>query len=196
MSNINWANIQSRINRVVEQLTKQNFCIDVGYALLEKLQKGLRYRNDINVPVIAAYWAKHILNHYELNNHLIESGAVLIEENYYSYLNITELLKSNATTGNTTYVVDFITDSTDLKEGEDLDEWVLTNDFFRDALKAVWMTQVASAWISDNKLVTRKKKAIKIEDYWNYEDYIYTIRVWDPELNIIIVFLLGTYNNY
>ena len=77
-----------------------------------------------------------------------------------------------------------------------MDEWVISNDFFQDALKSIWMNNLVSEWIIDNKLTTRKKKTIRLEDYWNYEDIIYTIRIWDPELNIWIIFLLGTYDNY
>jgi hypothetical protein len=193
---INWANIQSRIVLIAERIKEQNFCIDIAHILYIKLIAGLAHRNDLNLPVISAYWSKQILEHHKLNNYDIDANAVLIEENYYSYLNITELVSSNARTGNITYIVDFITDSTDLKSGEDLDEWIANNDFFQDQLKNIWINKVASEWISEGRLVTRKKKAIKLEDYWNYEDFIYTIRVWDPELNIWIIFLLGTYDNY
>lgn len=196
MAKINWVNIRSRIAHLTERLTEQNFCIDIAHKLYKELNIGLKHRSDINTPVIASYWAKQILEHYKLNDFDITASAVLIEQNYYSYLNITDMIKNNAISGVTTYIVDLITDSTDLKEGEDMDEWVLANDFFRDTLKSIWMTQVAGIWISENKLVTRKQKTVRIEDYWNFEDYIYTIRVWDPELNIIIVFLLGTYDNY
>ncbi len=197
MANINWAHIQSRVNNLVGRLTEQNFSIDIAHRLYEILTRGLAHRNDLNLPVISAYWAKQILEHHKLNDFSISSpDSVLIEENYYSYLNLTEQIKNNAVTGNITYVIDFITDSTDLKEGEDMDEWVIDNDFFQDAIKSIWMNNVASMWITENKLVTRKKKTIRLEDYWNYEDFIYTIRIWDPELNIWIIFLLGTYNNY
>jgi hypothetical protein len=193
---INWTNVQSRISKLKERLIEQNFCIDIAYRLFILLEKGLRHRNDLNIPVISAYWAKHILDHYTLNNLTVDSSAVLIEENYYSYLNINDMLSANAVTGNTTYIVDLIADSTDIKRGEDMDEWVLGNSFFTESLKDVWMKSVVSEWISDGKLVTRKKKTIRLEDYWNHEDYIYTIRVWDEELNIIVIFLLGTYNDY
>ena len=195
---INWAGIQGRVNSIIERLTEQNFSIDVAHKLYEKLTKGLAHRNDLNLPVISAYWAKQILEHHKLYDFSIASaGSVLIEENYYSYLNLTEQIRNNASTGNMTYVVDFITDSTDLKEGEDMDEWVVDNDFFRDAIKSIWMNNVASEWIMSDQLITRKqRKSIKLESYWNYEDFIYTIRIWDPELNIWIIFLLGTYDNY
>lgn len=197
MAKINWVNIQGRVNTIVERLTEQNFSIDIAHRLYQTLAKGLQHRNDLNLPVISAYWAKQILEHHKLNDFSISSpDSVLIEENYYSYLNLTELIRNNALTGNITYVVDFITDSTDLKEGEDLDEWIVNNDFFQDALKSIWMNNLVSEWISENKLTTRKKKTIRLEDYWNYEDIIYMIRIWDPELNIWIVFLLGTYDNY
>ena len=194
---INWANIQGRVNTIVERLTEQNFSIDVAHRLYETLTKGLQHRNDLNLPVISAYWAKQLLEHHKLNDFSISSpDSVLIEENYYSYLNLMELIKNNAVTGNISYIVDFITDSTDLKEGEDMDEWVMNNDFFQDALKSIWMNNLVSEWIIDDKLTTRKKKTIRLEDYWNYEDIIYIIRIWDPELNIWIIFLLGTYDNY
>ena len=196
MANINWANIRTRVAVLAEKLTEQNFCLDVAHSLYKKIQDGLTHRNDLNIPVIAAYWARYIFDLYKLNDFEINSSAVLIEENYYSYLNLTEVIRNNATTGNITYVVDFITDSTDLKTGDDIDEWVLSNDFFRDALKSIWMNSVSAHWIQEERLVTRKKKIVKLEDYWNYEDYIRTIRVWDQELNIVIIFILGTYDNY
>lgn len=193
---INWNNIKSRIAGIVEKLTEQNFRIDVAHRLFEKIQYGLKWRSDVNIPVIAAYWSEYIFQHYKLNDYEMHVDAVLLEEEYYSYLNILDLLTASAATNTTTYIVDFITDSTDLKRGEDLDSWVTGNVFFKDALKAIWMNDVLSHWISENKLVTRKKKVIRLEDYWNHEDYIYTIRVWNPELNIIIVFLLGTHDKY
>lgn len=197
MATINWANIQPRIDSLVQRITEQNFTIDVAHILYTKLSAGLAHRNDLNIPVIAAYWAKQILDYHKLNDFDITStDSVLIEENYYSYLNLAEQIKNNTVTGSVTYIVDFITDSTDLKKGDDMEEWLNDNDFFQDALKAVWMNIVAAIWIDEDKLVTRKKKAINLQGYWNYEDYIFTIRVWDPELNIWIIFLLGTYNNY
>jgi hypothetical protein len=193
---INWTNVQSRIAQIAERIKEQNFCIDIATILYQKFIPALSHRNDLNLPVISAYWSKQILDHHKLNDFDINPDAVLIEENYYSYLNITELVASNARTGNITYIVDYITDSTDLKEGEDLDEWMTANDFFQDTLKDIWTNKVAAEWIKEGRLITRKKKSIKLEDYWNYEDYIYTIRVWDQELNIWIIFLLGTYDNY
>ena len=197
MAKINWAHIKRRIDDLEERIREQNFSIDIAYRLFQRLGEGLSHRTDLNVPVIAAYWARQILDHHKLNDFDISSpDSVLIDEEYYSYLNLIEQIKNNATSGNTTYIVDFITDSTDLKQGEDMDEWIINNDFFQDALKAVWMNDVAPEWILEDKLVTRKKKSVKLEDYWNYEDFIFTIRIWDPELNIWIIFLLGTYNDY
>ena len=193
---INWSNIKARIAGIVEKLTEQNFRIDVAHTLLQKIQYGLSWRSDVNIPVIAAYWAEYIFQHHKLNNFEMKVDAVLFEEEYYSYINILDLVNKGASTGTTTYIVDFITDSTDLKRGEDIDDWVIHNDFFKDAMKAIWMTDVLGHWIAENRLVTRKRKVIRLEDYWNYEDYIYTIRVWNPELNIIIVFLLGTHDKY
>jgi hypothetical protein len=58
------------------------------------------------------------------------------------------------------------------------------------------MADVLAYWIKEDRLVTRKKKMPKLEEYWNYEDYIKLTRVWDPELNIFIVFITGTYDLY
>lgn len=193
---INWANIRARIANLQERITEQNFRIDIASELYQKFKKALAHRNDLNLPVIGAHWGQQLLDHYKLNDYDIDSKGVLIEVNYYSYLNLKELTKNIALTGVNTYVVDLITDSTDVKKGEDLDNWLLSNGFFEDTLKAKWMNNIASLWISEGRLVTRKKKIVRLEDYWNYEDYIYTIRVWDQELNIIVIFLCGTYDMY
>ena len=193
---INWSNIRSRVAGIVEKLTEQNFRIDVASELYQKFKAALAHRNDLNLPVLGAYWAQQLLDHYRLNDFDIDAKGVLVEVNYYSYLNLKELTKNMALSGTTTYVVDLITDSTDLKKGEDLDNWLLNNGFFEDTLKAKWMNNVAAHWIQEGRLVMRKKKIVKLEDYWNYEDYIYTIRVWDQELNIVVVFICGTYDTY
>lgn len=193
---INWSNINSRINRVLELLKEQNFRIDVAWRLMQHLWAGLKRRSDLHLGVISVYWAKYILDHYILNGFNISPKAVLIEENYYSYLNLIEMNDANKQSGTNTYIVDFIADSTDLKVGEDLDVWMSANDSFKDTVKNIWMTRIAAAYINEGRLVTRKKGRVRIEDYWKHEDILYAIRVWDEDLNIIIIFLVGTYDNY
>jgi hypothetical protein len=194
---INWTNINARITGIVEKITEQNFCIDVAHRILLELRRGLAWRNDLNLPVISSYWSRETMEHFKLNDYkpLLER-EVFIDANYYSYLNLTETNKNNASSGETTYVVDLISDTTDTKRGDDLDTWMVINQDFQDNLKDLWMKDVLSYWIKEDKLVTRKKKVIKLEEYWNYEDYIYMIRVWDPELNIKIIFIVGTYDKY
>lgn len=193
---INWAPISARIAVINERITEQNFCIDVAHRIFNELRKGLEWRNDLNIPVMSAYWAKETSEHFKLNNYTLQEREVFIEAAYYSYQNITEVYRNNVSTGETTYVVDLIAGTTDEKRGEDLDVWITQNHDFKEELKHLWMKNVLSLWIKEDKLVTRKKKTIKLEDYWNYEDYIYQIRVWDPELNINIIFIAGTYDNY
>lgn len=194
---INWALISTRIAGIVERLTEQNFCIDIAERILRELQSGLIWRNDLNQPVISAYWSKEVLQHFKLNDFkpLIER-EVYIESNFYSYLNLTEMNTNNIKSGGTTYVVDLLFDTTDRKRGEDLNTWISINQDFKDSLRNKWMADVLAYWIKEDRLVTRKKKMPKLEEYWNYEDYIKLTRVWDPELNIFIVFITGTYDLY
>jgi hypothetical protein len=193
---INWANINARIDRILNLLKDQHFRIDVAWNIMERLFKGLRRRADLHFGVISAYWAKYIHDHYTLNGYDIDPGAVMIEENYYSYLNLIDLNDANKQAGTTTYIVDYVADSTDLKTGEELDTWLSANDSFQDLVKHIWMTRIAPMYISEGLLVTRKNKSIRIEDYWRHENIIYLVRVWDVELNIMVVFIVGTYDNY
>lgn len=195
MANIDWNIIRSRINRIIDLLKEQHFRFDVAGLLLQRLYKGLKRRIDLHLGVISAYWANYIFDHYKLHGFNLDPNAVLIEENYYSYLDLIDLNDANKQTGATTYIVDYIADSTDLRVGEDLDVWLTANDSFKDLMKHIWMVRIAPMYIDEGLLVTRKMK-IRLEDYWRHENIIYTVRVWDIELNIIIVFLLGTYDNY
>jgi len=194
---INWAPISTRIADIVERLTEQNFCIDVAERILRHLQSGLIWRNDLNQPVISAFWSKETLEHFKLNNFkpLLER-EVYIESNDYSYLNLTEMNTNNIKSGETTYVVDLLFDTTDTKRGEDLNTWISINQDFKESLRSKWMADVLAYWIKEDRLVTRKKKMPKLDEYWNYEDYVRMTRVWDPELNISIVFITGTYDLY
>lgn len=194
-SSINWQNILTRINSLLKRLKEQNFRYDVAGILMDKLYQGLKRRIDIHYGVISAYWANFIYDYYVLNNFNLEPTAVLFETNYYSYLDLSDLNDANKQTGMTTYVVDFIADSTDLKTGEDLDVWLGSNDDFKDYMKRIWMARVAPMYIQQGILVT-KKVNVRLEDYWRYEAIIYALRVWDEDLNIMVVFLLGTYDNY
>lgn len=196
MAKINWNNILSRVIGLAKSLAEQNFRIDIGHNLYTRFRDALTRRNDLNLGVISSYWAKHTLDHYLLNNFIIDANEVFIEEHYYSYINLLEMSENNVKGNTSTFVVDFITDTTDLKTGEDLEQWLSSNDEFEDAMKAIWMNKVLPYWIKEDKLVTRKSKTINIEHYWKNEDYIYTIRVWDSDFNIMVVFLLGTYDNY
>jgi len=196
MAKINWNNILSRVINLAKSLAEQNFRIDVGHNLYTRFRDALSRRNDLNLGVITSYWAKHVLDHYLLNNFIIDANEVFIEEHYYSYINLLEMSENNVKGNTTTFIVDFITDTTDLKTGEDLEQWLSSNDVFEDNMKAIWMNKVLAYWIQEGKLVTRKSKTINIEHYWKNEDYIYTIRVWDSDFNIMVVFLLGTYDNY
>lgn len=196
MANINWANIRARIDGIIQKLKEQHFRFDVAGIIMQKLFNGLQRRSDLHLGVISAYWANFIYDHYVLNSFNIDPDAVLFEENYYSYLNLSDLSLANRQSGTTTYIVDLITDTTDLKSGEELDTWLSANDTFKDALRQIWLQRVAPMYISEGLLVTRKMKTIRINDYWRHESIIYTLRIWDEELNIMVIFLLGTYDNY
>lgn len=193
---INWAPINARIAGIAEKVTEQNFCLDVAHRIFSELKLYLDRRNDLNLPVISAYWAKETLEHFKLNDYKpLLDREVFIESNYYSYMNLSEMKDVSAKTGEATYVIDLISDSTDTKKGEDLVDWMSINQSFQNELRNIWKQDVLSYWIKEDKLVTRKK-VVKLEDYWKVEDYLYLIRVWDPELNIKIVFIVGTYDNY
>lgn len=199
---ISWANIRAQIKQLRERATEQNFHIDVSYDLNTEIRDNTQHRNDLNTPAIATYWGHELLQHYLYHNNTntpiwdLNKGNVLIELNYYSYLNILEIQESNARTGNTTTIVDLITDSTDAKTGMDLDDWLDDNDTFKDLMQQLWNNQVLDIWRDEGKLVTRKRGPVAYDKYWNYEDYIFMIRVFDADLNLKIIFLVGTYADY
>lgn len=193
---ITWPDVVSELKVVKSQLAEQNFWIDVSYRLYQILKNKTAHRKDLNIPAISTYWGNHILQHYILNDYDLKLNAVFFELEYYSYLNLIEIIESNAKIGQTTYIVDLITDSTDVKTGDDLEEWGDENSFFKDAMKDLWNEEMLEIWQDKDMLVTRKKKDINLESYWNYEDYIFMLTVFDPELNAVVIFLLGTFSDY
>lgn len=196
MANTSWAHIVTDLKQIKVDLKEQNFWIDVSYKIFRNLKKNTQHRSDLNLAAIATYWGYEILQHYLLNDLDLKLSAVFFDFDYYSHLNLMEIRKEEESTGNPIYIVDLIADSTDVKEGEDLDEWLETDSFFAETLKDLWNDQMLSIWQKEGLLVTRKKKKIDLEHYWNYEDYIYMMQIWDQDLNKIVIFLLGTYADY
>lgn len=196
MANTTWANIVTDLKQIRSDLTEQNFWIDVSFKIFRNLKKHTAHRSDLNLAAIATYWGYEIYQRYVLNNFPLRIDAVFFDFDYYSHLNLMEIRKEIDISGDKVYIVDLIADSTDVKEGEDLDEWLETDSFFAETLRDLWNDQLLDIWQKEGLLVTRKKKDLDLEHYWNYEDYIFMMQIWDYELNKIVIFLLGTYADY
>ncbi len=193
---INYPKIQSEISEIRAELVNQDFQIDVAYSIYKKLLANTEIRNDLNRSVISAYWGRELFNHFLMNNYPIDITGVLYKFDYASYLDLIEIVETNARSGNVTNIIDLVTDSTDVKIGMDIDEWVDDNEVFVDNIQSVWSEEVLPVWQDEGKLVTRKKKNINLSEYWKSENYLYLLRVYDYELDLFAIFIVGKYTDY
>ncbi len=190
-----WKQVLSEIGRLKVELDHQHFKIDLAYRLHKEISENTEHRSDLNVPAIAFYWAIEIYNHYVLNDFDLKQQNVLFDLGYYSYLDLMEANDNNNKMGETTYIVDYIADTTDPKEGEDLDDW-LSNSDFEEMVKDSYEDSNHDLMVEDDMLETRKNKAVEKKRYWNYANWLLQLRVFDQNFNTIVIFLLGTYSDY
>lgn len=190
-----WQDIYDNVISFERQLRQQNFLIGVSFNLFTELNDLIAHRATINKNVVSVYWGKEITDIWLRQNYPLQPEAVFIDVNYSSYLNLVEIAEETAKYNHNTKVIDFITDSTNLKEGEDLDDWLTYNEPFKDALVELWEDEVVEIWLMQGRM-NQYREGVDFSNYWNYEDYIKTITVYDYELNPIVIFITGTYADY
>lgn len=186
--------LRAKIAELQKDVQRYNFYIDLSFKLYQYFLKYLDHKPDVNKKVLAAYWGLEVMAIWEAKKWPLYAREVFIELEYYSFLNLIELENNAAAGGYNVQISDFIFDTTPLKEGDDLGEWMLTNDDFRENMRAHWVDEIMDIWQSKGWL--HHKKGANLENYWSYEDYIFMIRVMDYELNPIWIGLLGTYSDY
>lgn len=192
---INWAKILIQIKELKELLNDQNYCIDLSYKFYSTIKPNISHRPEINSAVISAYWSKEFLEHDKLNSYPLDPNAIYIETEYYSYLNLLELRDVAYRLGESIYIVDLMVDTTDIKSGQDIEDWLDDNDDFQNNMQELWDDEILSIWQGENKLIT-KKNTIDFRHYWKNEEYIYQMRVYDSAGKPKLVILLGTYADY
>lgn len=176
-------------------MVEQNFCIDLAHNLFSKISQNIKHRPEINAPAISAYWSKEFLEHHNLNSYPLDADNIYIELDYYSYLNLDEFRQISYKSGTPIYIVDLITDSTDVKSGMVIDDWFDENEEFKGSMQELWDSGLADIWHREGKLLT-KKNTYNYSHYWNFEQFIYQLRVYDGSGKPMLVILLGTYSDY
>lgn len=192
---IDWNKILNEVKNLQEILIDQNFMIDLAYRFYALMSPNLTHRPDINSKVISAYWAREFLEHNKLNSYPLNPQTLFIDINYYSYLNLDELKNTSFSLGEPLYIIDLISETTDIKVGMEIDDWFDDNDYFKSSMQYLWETDILQTWIVENKLMA-KKTTTNYSNYWNYEDYIYQMRIFDYSGKPKLVILLGTYLDY
>jgi len=187
--------IKKDLKRIAQKIEKQNFVINLAFELYNIYDKYLERRNDINTAILSVYWAKEIARYMQYNDYKLDVNSLTLEVEYYAYLNLTEINTQANNIGLNVSILDFITYSTDLKQGEDLDEWLDDNGFFQGQIQDVWANQVVQVWEAENKFQVKKKNA-NLEDYWISEVYILMLTIFDPDQSPIQISLLGLYTDY
>lgn len=191
-----WEEIRLEVEKLAYDIKRQNFLIDIAYRLFNKYSESLAYRPDkLNVAVLSVYWAKQVLRIWEVNEFKLEASRVYIEEEYYSYLDLIEVSNESERLGWRVDLIDFIAETTPLKTGTELGEWLSDNDLFQDSMKDLWSTTLLDEWLATGMLVPRKSST-NFENYWRYENIIYMLRILDEDLNPIQISLLGTWDDY
>jgi hypothetical protein len=192
---IDWNKILTQIKELNEVLINQNFCIDLAYRFHLSMKPHLLQSPTINTRSISAYWSREFFEHNLLNNYKLDAYDIFIETNYYSYLNLVEFRDNAYKLGEQIYVVDLISESTDVKYGMEIDDWFDDNDHFQATMQDLWNNDIVNLWISESKLMSRKNTT-NFSHYWKSEDYIYQMRVYDSTGKPKLVILLGTYLDY
>lgn len=187
-----WQRIRKELSLLKAGLERQDFWIDVSYRIFRNLHNEVINRN-LNFNVIGAYWGKKILDEWLFSNFPLNAKSVFIEDVYYSYLNLKEIAEGAYRGGFQPVIIDLVANTTDLKEGEDLDDWFLVNDEFEESMMDLWDNIISQMWIEEGKLGEMKGD---IRNYWNYEDYIRVKVIYDFNLNPMVIFLMGTYDQY
>lgn len=192
---IDWNKVLIQVRQLKELLAEQNYCIDLAYKFYSKINPNLSHRPELKPAVISTYWSREFLEHDKLNGYPLDPDAIYIETDYYSYLNLLELRNNVISLGESIYVVDLITDTTDIKSGQNIEDWFDDNEDFQNNMQELWNDQMLSIWINENKLMS-KKSTTNFSQYWKNEEYIYQMRVYDSAGKPKLVILLGTYIDY
>jgi hypothetical protein len=194
---VTWKDVSNRIEAIRQELVRQNFLIDVTYLINQKLRDNLpEGRTNINTPAISAYWANEIYNHYLLNDFELKASNVYIDPpSYYSYLDLMEINENNAKSGESSNIVDIMIETTDVKEGEDLDDF-LTQSSFADLAEELYVDANHDILVDSGLLEIRKNKVIRKEYYWKYANWMLMLRVMDPNFQTVVVFVMGAYSEY
>ena len=192
---IDWGKVLIQIKELKELLNDQNYCIDLSYKFLSTIKPSVTHRPELNPAVISAYWSREFLEHDKLNGYPLDPNAIYIETDYYSYLNLLDLRSNAYALGESIYVVDLISDTTDVKSGLDIEDWLDDNFDFEASMQQLWNDEILSVWQQEHKLIT-KKNTISFSQYWKNEEYIYQMRVYDSAGKPKLVILLGTYIDY
>jgi hypothetical protein len=188
-------NIREAIDGLSASVQRHNFVIDVAYLLYRIYKDKLKpARPDVNIKVLSAYWALEILAIWETKKWPLEAKTVFLEVEYYSYLNLIELEGNAAAGGYSVQITDFIFNTTDLKEGDDMHGWMLSNDSFQEDLAAHWEDVIMDIWIAKGWL--HHKKGANLANYWKAEDFILMLKIMNPDLEPVSIQLLGTTSDY
>lgn len=196
MAKATWNTVKSMIANVRKQLEQQHFIIDVAYRLNAELYKATAgARPDLNIPAISAYWANEIYNHYVLNDFDLRGNNVAYEIEYYSYLDLMEMNDNSQKLGKPLYVVDFMVESTDVKDGEEIDSWLNTSGF-SDIAEDIYTQSNHDILVDEGLLEVRKNKVIHKDRYWKYANWLKMVRVYDQDFDPMVVFIIGPYSDY
>ena len=188
-----WQRIERQLGLLRTAISEQSFVIDIAYRIFLNLN-AYTERADLRLNMIAAYWGLQMLKIWKGAGYPMEGKSVFIEAEYSSYLNLMMIAEEGAKVGFSPIIVDLVTDTTPIPEGEELDEWSLENDLFVDAMKELWETTLIPVWSAEGRLVDYKTTTFS--HYYKYEDYIFTMTVSDYDLNPVVIFILGTYDQY
>ena len=58
----------------------------------------------------------------------------------------------------------------------------------------LWEDDLYNIWVSEGRM--KDYKGGDPSNYWNYEDYLKIVTVYDYDLNPIVIFITGTYGDY
>ena len=196
MAKATWQKVKEMIGQIRTELDKQHFIIDVAYKLNQELNAATTgTRADLNIPAIATYWANEIYNHYLLNDFYLRATNVAYEIEYYSYLDLLEVNENSQKIDKATYIVDLMIESTDVKDGEEIDQWINTSGF-EDIAEDIYVQSNHDILVDAGLLEVRKNRTIVKERYWRYANWIKMLRVYDQNFDPFLIFIVGPYSEY